>query len=313
MIQSFKRHLERKVVARYAERTIGWLCKHESSFRISPADREPIPWQVKPLAELMFLLTALKRHGVHSASLDRLSVAASTEASQFDWHELAAYDPSAATGMALVADFFQCLGWPVPFDQRFFSALNHTGYFDGMDRLPYRDMDFAYNLERTVAPGYGKNIPIWFRSTAFGRRQHVVRYTIDDIYSLTHAVFYLADLGMRDPRTLLDGETAARLRAELATLTAAMMRANNTDVLGELLLCWMFCRVEPTPVNRAIFTHALHLMMGAVTADGAVAPTAKIFACAGAGEGTFKQLYHTTLVGALLFTLLTETSLYATK
>src|SRR5580765_1181807 len=154
MIQTLKRHLERRVVARYTQRTLRWLYKHQADFHITPAEREPVPWQVKPLAELMFLLTVLNRHGVTNSSLEALSAAAAMQGSTFDWHELAAYDPSAATGMALVADFYRCFGWPVPFDARFFSALNRVGYFDGMDRLPYRDMDLAYNLERTVSAAY---------------------------------------------------------------------------------------------------------------------------------------------------------------
>jgi hypothetical protein len=39
------------------------LCRHEGDFKIARAANDPVPWQVKPIAELMFLLTALKRHG----------------------------------------------------------------------------------------------------------------------------------------------------------------------------------------------------------------------------------------------------------
>ena len=310
MIRYFQTLLDRQMIARLGKHSIEWLCRHEDDFKIARAANDPVPWQVKPIAELMFLLTALKRHGLRSASLDRLSEGALTDAAKFDWHELAAYDPSAATGMALVADFFHCQERPAPFDDRFFSFLNDIGYFEGMDRLPYRDMDLAYNLARVVSTDYEKDIAVWFRSTAFGRRQHVVRYSIDDVYSLTHAIFYLTDLGLRAPDTLLDAETAERLRTELATLTGAMLRADNTDVLGELLLCWLFCGIERTGLNGIIFEHGLRQMMAAVT-DGAVAPTVAIFRQARAGEATFKQLYHTTLVGAFLFNLLSENKSYA--
>lgn len=309
MIRYLQTLLDRQLVARLGKRSIEWLCRHEDDFKISRA-ANAVPWQVKPIAELMFLLTALKRHGLRSSSLERLSEGALTEAGEFDWHELAAYDPSAATGMALVADFFHCQERPAPFDDRFFSFLNDVGYFEGMDRLPYRDMDLAYNLARVVSTDYEKEIPVWFRSTAFGRRQHIVRYSIDDVYSLTHAIFYLTDLGLRAPDTLLDVETAGRLRTELATLTGAMLRADNTDVLGELLLCWLFCGIQRTGLNGVIFAHGLRQMMAAAT-DGAVAPTAAIFRQTRAGEATFKQLYHTTLVGAFLFNLLAENKSYA--
>lgn len=310
MIRSLQHYFERKRIARLGRGAIAWLSEHESNFKISRANAEAIPWQVKPLAELMFLLVLLKRHGVNNPLLEHLSAGALEEGNHFDWHELAAYDPSAATGMALVADFYRTFDRPAPFDDRFFGFLNQIGYFQGMDRLPYREMDLAYNLGRIVSPDYENAIPRWFSSTAFGRSQHIVRYTIDDVYSLTHAVFYLTDLGLRPAERLLDRQTAARLRTELATLTAAILRADNADVLGELLLCWMFCGVERNFLNQAILDHALYQMTAAVTKDGAVAPSAKIFRQASEGQATFKQLYHTTLVGAFLFTLLSETELY---
>lgn len=296
---------------RFGNQALAWLFEHERDFQIARVNAGAIPWQVKPLAELLFLLVVLKRHGVTSPLLDRLRAVALASGNQFDWHELAAYDPSAATGMALVADCYRTFGHAAPFDDRFFEFLNHIGYFEGMDRLPYRDMDLAYNLGRVVSPDYEGDMPRWFSATAFGRRQHIVRYTIDDIYSLTHAVFYLSDLGLRPAESMLDSATAKRLRAELVTLTAAMIRADNTDVLGELLLCWMFCDVERTWLNQAILNQALYQMSAAVTKDGAVAPSAKIFRQAEEGRATFKQLYHTTLVGAFLFKLLAETNRYA--
>ncbi len=290
---------------------LAWLYEHESDFQISRVNDKAIPWQVKPLSELLFLLAALERHGIHNSSLNGLRDLALAAGNRFDWQELAAYDPSAGTALALVADCYRTFERSAPFDGRFFEFLNQIGYFEGMDRLPYREMDLAYNLGRIVSPDYDRDIPHWFSATSFGRRQHIVRYTIDDIYSLTHAVFYLTDLGLRPPEKLLDSETATRLRAELVTLTAAMIRADNTDVLGELLLCWMFCNVERTWLHQAILNHALYQMSAAVTEEGAVAPSARIFRQAQQGHATFKQLYHTTLVGAFLFTLLGETTLYA--
>lgn len=311
MIRSLQNYFDRKRISGLGRCAIAWLYEHEADFKISRANGDAIPWQVKPLAELMLLLVVMERHGVKDKLLNGLSAIAMAEGDGFDWHELAAYDPSAATGMALVADFYRTLKRSAPFDNRFFLFLNQIGYFEGMDRLPYRDMDLAYNLGRVVSAEYERDLPRWLASTAFGRRQHIVRYTIDDIYSLTHAVFYLTDLGLRPVESLLDAETAGRLRAELSTLTAAILRADNTDVLGELLLCWMFCDIERNSLNQAILDHAIYQMTAAMTKDGAVAPSARIFRQAGEGRATFKQLYHTTLVGAFLFTLLTETDLYA--
>ena len=311
MIRSLQILRRRRYVTALGRRTVDWLSSHESDFAIRRSATESIPWQVKPLAELIFLLTVLKRHAFESRSLNRLGAAALSEASRFDWQELAAYDPSAATGLAIVADFFQTMGQPPPFDFQYFRLLNRIEYFEGMDRLPYRDMDLAYTLTRVISADYTQRIPTWFASTAFGRQQHTVRYSIDDLYSLTHAVFYLSDVGFRRTDTLLAPQENSRLRRELPTLTAAMLRADNTDVLGELMLCWLFCDVELNGLNRLIFRQALEQMMTAATTDGAIAPNARIAAQAKAGRATFAQLYHTTLVGAILFHLLEREEEYA--
>lgn len=311
MIRSIEALISRTRVARASKKTLSWLSDHESNFQISPAPTEPVPWHVKPLAELMFLLTAFKRHGLASRAVDQMSAGVLSEARAFDWHELAAYDPSAATGMTIVADFFNCFNQPVPFDTRFFGFMNQIDYFGGIDRLPYRHMDLLYNLGRIVSPQYENTLARWFDSTSFGRQQHIVRHTIDDLYSITHAVFYLTDLGLRKAECIVDSSMAARIRSELVTLTAAMIRADNTDVLGELMLCWLFCDVGTKGVNGLVFDRALQVMLSSVTAQGAVAPTAEAFRQSLSGKASFAKLYHTTLVGAFLFNLLSGSESYA--
>lgn len=311
MIRSIEALYYKHRVSQAGKRAISWLSDHETDFRIFPVPAEAVPWHIKPIAELMFLLTALKRHGLQASAVERLAPRILAEASTFDWHELAAYDPSAATGMTIAADFFESFHQPIPFDKQFFKFMNEIEYFEGLDRLPYRQMDFVYNLGRILSPAYEQSLADSFRSTAFGRRQHVVRYTIDDLYSITHAVFYLTDLGLRKLECVLDPETAARLRSELVTFTAAMVRADNTDVLGELMLCWLFCEVESSPFNRLVFNRALQVMLSAITEHGAVAPTAEIFRQAQSGRPSFAKLYHTTLVGAFLFSLLSGSESYA--
>jgi len=74
--------VDRTLVGQLGKRAIEWLCQHEDGFRIARAANSAVPWQVKPLAELMFLLTALKRHGLSSSSLNRLSQGALAEAGQ---------------------------------------------------------------------------------------------------------------------------------------------------------------------------------------------------------------------------------------
>jgi hypothetical protein len=305
--------LIRKHIKQIANRSLEWLRTHESDFRISRETNRALPWRIKPLMELMFLLSTLKRHGIHDETLNRLTDCAVEQARQFDWHELAAYDPSTATPLALVADFFSSNGQPAPFDYSFFDFLTQIDFFEGMDRLPYREMDLAHSLGLLVSSDYEKTLGEWFSSTAFGRNQQITRYTIDDLYSLTHAVFYLTDMGLRDLGCYLSPAVAARLRATLWMLPAMMLRGDNVDVLGELILCWIFCRVDSSPLNDLIFDQALHCVLAFATPDGAVAPTINTYHKAKSGKASFTELYHTTLVAALLLTLLSRKYTYGNR
>ena len=313
MIRSIHTLRARTRVRHLGNRAFEWLWAHERDFRISHHANRALVWEIKPLVELIFLLSTLKRHGIQNQILDRLAARAIDEASTFDWHELAAFDPSAATALALVADLFSSYGRPLPFDDRFFSMLNDIGYFEGMDRLPYREMDLAHSLGRMGFPDCEKSLPKWFSSTAFGREQQITRYTVDDVYSLTHAIFYLTDMGMRPLDRFLAPPEVARVKAVVSTLSAVMLRGDNVDVLGELILCWLFCRIESSRLNDLILKQALRRVLAFTTRNGAVAPTLKACQMSKSGEASFAQLYHTTLVGALLYSLLSQKYPYANQ
>jgi hypothetical protein len=276
------------------------ICRNEGSVAIKG---NPVPWRIKQLSELMLFLIIVARHEASHKRLGVLERFALDEARKFDWHELAAFDPAAATPLALVLEFFEFHGREAPFEIEYFRQLEVSGYFAGMDRLPYREMDIAYALSRTGRPAAAEHLPHLFADTCFGRGQLIPRYSVDDIYSLTHSIFYLTDVGCRSVDRMLPPEMLLRLRSELIALTVAMLRYDNLDVLGELLLCWIMCGFVPQGNERAIFEAGLTRMMQGVTADGAVPPTSTARHRFVKGDIGFADVYHTTLVAGILFAL----------
>lgn len=297
--------LHSKRVNRVSNLTLDWLQRHASHFRPSE-DQQSIAWRVKPLIELMTLLTTLANHDIRSKKLSKLTQRALEYGAEFEWHELAAYDASAATVLAVVAEFFWTHQKTPPFDLKFIHFLHEIGFFEGIDRVPYREMDMSYSLGLMISKEFRKDLPAWFASTTFGQRQHLTRYTVDDIYAVTHAVFYLANFGSGDIAELLAPETADKLRRDVVALTVMVLRTDNIDVLGELLLCWLFCRVENTAFHRMIFHQAMERLLSATTARGESFPTVKLLQSTEAGEGKFAEVYHTTLVCGMLFGLAAE-------
>ncbi|MDP9361318.1 MAG: hypothetical protein M3P29_07705 [Acidobacteriota bacterium] len=283
--------------------TLTWLSNHAEEFRVASYGTYSVLSHVKPLTELMLLLVVLAKHQIRDGQVSVLAERAVAHGRQFDWHELFSHDASGATVLGTIAEFFASNQLPPPFEVEFCRFLHSSGFLEGMDRVAYREMDLAHCLMWLVSPDFVGELPGWFASTAFGRRQHLTRYTIDDLYSLTHAAFYLTSFGTRNLGEVLDDSTAERLRIELAALTAIVLRSDNIDVLGELLLCWLFCDVEDTPLNRLLFRQAFARVMSATMPSGQVVPGLRLLPRAEAGETTFDDVYHTTLVAGMLFAL----------
>jgi hypothetical protein len=309
MLGTLKEFVTRRYVKKAAREALQWIDDQRQHFRISSDPSQEIPWRIKPLIELSFLLTTLKRSEVEERAVEPLIQFVLAEAATFDWHELASFDPSAATPLALIADIFALANQPPPFEMAYFDYLRQIDFFEGMDRVPYREMDLVYCYARIGIPDVDRTMKVWFAGTAFGRQQGLARYTIDDIYSLTHAIFYLTGVGQHSAAKHLEASTLDRLRRELVALTAVMMRADNVDVLGELLMCWYFCEIVPTAFEQTLFMAGLERMMASVTPEGAVASTRRLKKRSETGEATFSELYHTTLVAALLFSLVDQRKL----
>lgn len=292
--------------------TLKWLSEHAEEFRLQATGPQAALTQIKPLTELLLLLGVLAKHQIENEHVSRLSGHAIDEANEFDWHQHFSLDASGATILGTVAEFFHANHAEPPFELDFCRFLHTSGYLEGMDRVPYREMDRVHCLAWLISPEYVQELPQWFSGTAFGRRQHPTRYTIDDLYSLTHAAFYLSNFGTRDVAEVLDAETTARLRKELPELTALVMRTDNIDVLGEFLVCWIFCGVPDTKLNKLLFRQAFERVVAATLPSGETVAALRALPRAQQGQTTFNDSYHTTLVSAMLFSLAAkETPAYA--
>jgi hypothetical protein len=229
------------------------------------------------------------------------------EASAFDWHELAVSDPTAATPLAIVARFFRRHERPLPFELDHFIMMRQVGYLKGMDRFPYRELDLEYCLRKLQISRSKSSLSEYLSDTAFGRHQHYTRYTTSDVYSLTHCIFYLTDVGGEDLRGAVGDDVACRLRQALVILSSLIARERNADQLGELLLCWYFSGVPSSHLSSVIFRSSVDRFLEHATGSGSIAPTMRSLERARQDDGSdFSMLYHTTLVAAMLFSFVSS-------
>ena len=174
-IQSLESFLLKRKVKHGASLTLGWLSKHEQHFRVAPKSEDELLAQVKHLIELMMLLNTLTNHGLRGEPISTLTERAIKYGEEFDWHQLAAFDASAATVIAMVADFFVARNLTPPLDLDYIRSLHNIGFFEGMDRIPFREMDLSYCLSLIISPEFFKQLPAEFMNTTFGLRQHLAR------------------------------------------------------------------------------------------------------------------------------------------
>lgn len=303
-----RRQIRRKLIL-----ALDWIDKHRSEFSLPEStdydttlQNSDLAWKIKPFSELVFLLSVLSKHRKCQREITVISDFTRNKILSFDMHRLAAFDPSAATVLALFGDFFGLDSYTAPFERDHFVLMERSGYFMGMERMPYRDMDLAYSLWRLGYVNAGDRMDEMFANTAFGRGQSLPKYSVDDIYSLTHAIFYLTDVGFKPLTDTLDDETVSRLRRDLIGLTAIMLRGDNCDILGELMLCWIFCGVVPKGYEQNLFRICMDRMIAAAVDDGCVPFSSRSRERYLAGEAPFKEVYHTTLVAAILFAIAGE-------
>ncbi|QAY78394.1 hypothetical protein ETR14_19025 [Sphingosinicella sp. BN140058] len=253
--------------------------------------------------ELAFFLLIMIRQDVAFKSRRRLVEFVLEEARRFDWHELARFDPSSGSPLSLVADFFEVNGAPPPFEPAFFDMLIDFGFFDGMDRLPYRELEFGYAIARLHKIDVMPELLEAFGRTAFGRQHSLPRYSLDDTYSLTHALFYVTDVGLRPAASWAGKSDALRLQKTLIALITMMVRADHGDVLGELLICWIMCGFVATAAEQLVVDAGMNRMLSLIVPEGAVPPTTSVRNRLLEGRADFAEIYHTTLVASILFRL----------
>jgi len=307
--------VRRRSVSDAGSKTCAWLYENREGFAIhADADAVPIPgnelpWRVKPIFELVLFLALARTWAVKDPYLVKLNAFAIAEIASFDWHELARFDPAAGAPLATLAEFCDASGVELPFDRDYLSSLSALGFFDGMDRMPYREMELLHSNALLNGVDNGPQIAQAFALTSFSRGQLICRYSLDDVYLLTHALFYLTNFGEVPVGSHVGDEAVARVREHLIALVVIMLRIDNADILGELLICWYFCRFHAQPTSateQLVVSTATERFLAQMAQDGSVPPTWAIREKMNRGTAGFVDVYHTTLVAAILFHLIAK-------
>jgi hypothetical protein len=174
--------------------------------------------------------------------------------------------------------------------------LRRARYPAGLEMTPFRDLELQYMMWKAGVirrqPGCGSV----FRRTTLHRSRNPIYFSLADVYSVTHTLFYVT--GFAGPPARLSGLDREKAVHMVEALVVHYWRKQDWDVTSELLLNM----VALDRFDTVLFKEAFNAVMDAWRSDGtlpgpAFEPQATI-----TRKEIFDGCYHTTLVGLLLCT-----------
>jgi hypothetical protein len=160
-----------------------------------------------------------------------------------------ALHPALARDYAAAHLALSAAGWPAPeVDEVLARSLNSTA--GERERLPHRE------LEQAHLAGLGGDTAVTgdlLGRTALATGVDLLTGSRDDIYALTHAVFYATDFGRETVRL---PRPADQILAELTSALAGALDDDDFDLAGELLVAWPALSLD----WNAVSTFAFHVL-----------------------------------------------------
>ena len=192
-------------------------------------------------------------------------------------------------------------------DAELMARVLEEGYASAVEVVPYRALDFRYMID---CGEYNLTFPTYseiYNGTLLSKNPTPLYLTDEDVYAVTHTLFYISDFGARAPEAIPQEQLPAAKRL-VALLLGVYVRSKNWDLVAELLISCQCLDWRP----GFVFDTAWEDLMTAQRADGVVPgpyfSAEKMQKLSGIEQRVYdlKQNYHTTLVSALAGFLIEE-------
>ena len=174
------------------------------------------------------------------------------------------------------------------------NVLRRAGYPYGLEMTPYRELELQY---LTWKAGISRKPPTWgavYYRTTLARCRNPIYFSLPEVYSVTHTLFYLTDFAGPAAIAPTDRELAISIVEPLAL---HYWRKPDWDLTSELLLNL----VALDRFETHLFCAAFEALQQNWRPDGSLpGPAFGELASDASRRDVFERCYHTTLVGLLL-------------
>jgi len=250
---------------------------------------------IKPFIELVFLYNGLLMKMTHSEQRETLKFYIFSQIETINFHEKLEDNNVIISGVTTLEEFL-LLHKQSKFND-FLTKLVTEKKDILTQRTPFRNLDTKYSLNQV---NISDNLPSYeqlYYETILGKGLSAYYLTPMGMYSITHTIFYLTNMGRSKEYLYLLADKSELLKN---LLTENMMR-NDLDILAEVVMCCFFMQLEEDEDMRELLAYAINFIVAGQLVDGSF--PAPIDDTQNLNQKEIFQLrYHTTLVciGALI-------------
>ena len=251
--------------------------------------------QLKSFVELIFFYNLLPESIKESGTFDFIDMFILDRVRSVSIIDAFEENMYAISGLAVIEEYF------LTRNQNYFSSyLQEIIARKRLDlkivRMPFRYMDNKYSLNRV---GIQDNLPSFdelFKKTVLGKKLSPFYYSESSMYSITHTIFYITDMGRGWKLAAQKPEWIIPL---LRYLIVNRILEKDLDVLGELVLCVIFLDLSDDMLELLRIAKKF-IIANQKKNGGFPAPVENHYI---SDYSEFRNIYHTTIVclGALIW------------
>jgi len=302
--------IHRKLIVSILKRASAWLTLHLHYFHPQTALRMRLDPPHKPFVELVFLCIEWERllterknrdRGLHSP-LEKIIAFTNNLIKTYDVPGIFWHDPEALPAFMLLPRFASLVGLsPNKFSTELNSLITE-GYGLIMERLPFRCLDLRYNADHAMNNiGDIPSLVQLYPYTVVAQRPPISYLYWNDLYAITHTIFYVTDMGHCPIEQTIASFDAEYLRWLVQTVMGMMLWKGDLDIVAECLMCARFLNCTWNYIIESAWESIAKRQRGSGVIPGPTFNEKDANSLDGKelSEYEFVHGYHTTLVTIL--------------